>query len=245
MKIGFFGFGNMGRAIGAAFDAKISDLEFFVYTPSGETPLTDIPKDLDYYILAFKPQSLPEFNFEFQPEHKIISLLAGVSLETLIRKFHVSKIARFMPNTPALYQEGAGLLFFSLKYSKAEKEQTLKLLESTGSVFIMENEDQLDRATGFSGSGPGLIFELARIFEEELNKLTDNKLPARDIIAQTFFGAATLMKNDSNSFSDLRDSVTSKKGVTYEALEVMKNHKLQDVFNEAFNAAYKRTQDFK
>jgi pyrroline-5-carboxylate reductase len=235
----------MGRAIGAALDSKFSDLEFFVYTPSGETKLSEIPKDLDYYILAFKPQSLSDFNFEFLPENKIISLLAGVSLETLIRKFHVSKIARFMPNTPALYQEGAGLVFFSLKYSKVEKEQTLKLLESTGKVFIMETEDLLDRTTGFSGSGPGLIFELARIFEEELNKLTDNKLPAREIIAQTFLGAATQMVSDSHSFSDLRESVTSKKGVTYEALEVLKEHHLQDVFNKAFSAAYKRTQDFK
>jgi len=245
MRIGFFGFGNMGRAIGAALDSQISGLEFFIYTPSGSTPLLEIPKDLDYYILAFKPQSLEEFHFDFLPEHKIISLLAGVSLETLIRKFHVSKIARFMPNTPALYREGAGLLFLSLKYSKDEKEQTIKMLESTGKVFLMETEDQLDRATGFTGSGPGLIFEMARIFEEELNKLTDNKLPARDMIAQTFFGAATLMQNDSSRFSELRDSVTSKKGVTYEALEVFKENQLQEIMSKAFAAAYKRTKEFK
>jgi pyrroline-5-carboxylate reductase len=245
MKIGFFGFGNMGRAIGAAMESQHPDIEFFVYTPSGSFLLTDMPLDLDYYVLAFKPQSLESFNFEFLPEHKIISILAGVSLETLIKKFKVSKIARFMPNTASLYSQSAGLLFFSLKYSSSEKENTIKLLESTGKIFAMKSEDQLDCTTGFSGSGPGLIFELARIFEEELNLLTNNELPAREIIAQTFLGAATLMSEDTSTFVELRDNVTSKKGVTYEALEVLKENNLQSIFNQAFAAAFKRIQDFK
>lgn len=235
----------MGRAIGAAMESQFPSIEFFVYTPSGSLKISEMPKDLDYYVLAFKPQSLNDFNFDFLPDHKIISILAGVSLETLIKKFKVPKITRFMPNTPALYQEGAGLVFFSLKYSEAEKVSAVKLLESTGKVFLMNSEDQLDRTTGFSGSGPGLIFELARIFEDELNKLTNGELPARDIVAQTFLGAATLMVKDSSTFTDLRESVTSKKGVTYEALEVLKENNLQNIFNRAFAAAYKRTQDFK
>jgi pyrroline-5-carboxylate reductase len=246
MKIGFFGFGNMGRALGAAIQAQFQeDLDFFIYTPSGTTAITEMPMDLDYYILAFKPQSLDDFKFDFLPEHKIISLLAGVSLETLIKKFMVSKIVRFMPNTPSLYQQGAGLLFFSLKFTKTEKEMTTKLLESTGKVFLMTSEDQLDRTTGFSGSGPGIIFELARIFEEELKTLTNNEVPAREIIAQTFLGAATLMNEDSSSFLELKDNVTSKKGITFEALEVLKDHNIQNIFSMAFSAAYRRTQELK
>jgi pyrroline-5-carboxylate reductase len=245
MRVGFFGFGNMGRAIASAMELQHPKIDFFVYTPSGSYNLTDMPMDLDYYVLAFKPQSLNDFHFDFLPEHKIISILAGVSLETLIKKFKVSKIARFMPNMAALYQESAGLLFFSLKYSSSEKENTIKLLESTGKVFLMTSEDQLDRTTGISGCGPGLLFELARIFEEELNQLTNNQLPARSIVAQTFLGAAIQMTEDASSFSELRENVTSKKGVTYEALEVLKENKLQEIFHQAFTAAYTRTQDFK
>ena len=212
MRIGFFGYGNMGKAIGQGLQLQFLDLQIFIYTPSGRMPLSEMPTDLDYYVLAFKPQSLDDFNFNFLPGHKIISILAGVGLEKLIKKFGVQKIVRFMPNTPALYQEGAGLLFFSQAFSTTEKGDVVKILESTGKVFLMNSEDQLDRATGFSGSGPGLIFELARIFEAELNQLTDNQLPAREIITQTFFGAATLMVNDSSSFEELRDKVTSKRG---------------------------------
>ncbi len=245
MKVGFFGFGKMGRAIGAALEAQYPNIEMFIYTPSGSSSVEEMPNDLDYYFLAFKPQSLADFHFHFLPGHKIISLLAGVSLDKLITKFTVTKIMRFMPNTPCLYQQGAGLLFYSEYFEKKERDDVEKLLSATGKVFLMENEDQLDRVTGFSGSGPGLIFELARIFEEELNKLTDNKLPARDIIAQTFLGASTLMSLDSRDFSELRDEVTSKKGVTFEALEVFKNQNLQSIFQQAFLAAYRRTQDFK
>ncbi len=245
MRIGFFGFGNMGRAIAAAMESQFPSIQTYIYTPSGNSPIEEMPLDLDYYVLAFKPQSLIDFQFNFRPDHKIISILAGVSVEKLKEKFKIEKIMRLMPNTPALYQVGAGLIFFSSAFSEIEKEQSVKLLESTGKIFKMNSEDQLDRATGFSGSGPGLIFELARIFEEELNLLTNSELLAREIIAQTFLGAATLMTNDLSSFEDLRNAVTSKKGITFEALTVLKDNELQNIFHKAFLAAYKRTQDFK
>lgn len=48
-------------------------------------------------------------------------------------------------------------------------------------------------------------------------------------------------QNSEISFEELRKQVTSKKGVTHEALEVLKDHKLQDIFSMAFEAAYQRT----
>jgi pyrroline-5-carboxylate reductase len=39
--------------------------------------------------------------------------------------------------------------------------------------------------------------------------------------------------------------VTSKKGVTFEALKILEDNKMQNVFKQAFSAAYKRTQELK
>ena len=246
MRIGFFGFGNMGRAIANAIRYENASVTVFTYTPSGKTKIEEMPKDLDYYFLAFKPQSLNDFQYDFLPQNKVISILAGVSLEKLNAKFSHQKIIRLMPNTPSLYQAGAGLVYLPDAFSIEEKDALKKLLEATGKIFVMNSEDQLDRTTGFSGSGPGLIFELARIFEEELIQLTNDKTMAKDIIAQTFLGSALLMsKEPSTSFMQLRENVTSKKGVTYAALQVLEENKLQTIFKDAFAAAYKRTLDFK
>lgn len=246
MRIGFFGYGNMGRAISKGILTHFPSAEIFTYTPSGSTKISEMPKDLDYYFLAFKPQSLNEFEFSFTSENKIISILAGVSLEKLTNKFKTKKIVRLMPNTPSQYLVGAGLVYYPTNFNETERNELTLILESTGKIFSMASEDQLDRITGFSGSGPGLIFELARIFEEELISLSGNKNFAKEIITQTFLGSATLMnKEKDTSFLQLRENVTSKKGVTFEALKVLADNDLQSIFKNAFGAAYKRTQEFK
>lgn len=254
VKIGVFGCGNMGRALVLGMKAHFPDAEFFLYTPS-ETKakelaelvqghfvktLDQMPLDIDWYLLAFKPQVLDDFQFVFKANSKIISVLAGVSTEKLIAKFNVEKIARLMPNTPSSIGEGANLYFLSEGFSKSEEISFVELIRATGHLYKMQTEGDLDLTTAFSGSGPALVFELARIFEAELIRMTEGRVPAKDIVAQTFFGSAGLMKLE-KSFEELRLQVTSKKGVTYEALEVLKNNDLQGLFRGAFEAAYRRT----
>ncbi len=254
IKIGVFGCGNMGRALVLGMRARFKNAEFYLYTPSkfkaealalevgGKVidKVEEMPKDLTWYLLGFKPQSLTDFHFDFLPDSKIISVLAGVNTTKLTSKFKTNKIARLMPNTPSSIGEGANLLFLNSFFSTADEENLFSLLFSTGRLFKMETEADLDLTTAFSGSGPALIFELARIFEAELTKMTNGRVPAKEIITQTFLGSANLMKSDL-TFEELRTQVTSKKGVTYEALEVLKKNVLQDIFSEAFMAAYKRT----
>lgn len=258
MKIGVFGCGNMGRALVLAMKARFSNAEFFLFTPSKlkaqELAVTvggkslehceDMPRNLDWYLLAFKPQSLDEFQFDFAPDSKIISVLVGVKISKLIAKFNSNKIARLMPNTPSAIGLGSNLLFLNSHFNQSETEEINLLLSAAGKLFPMKTEEDLDLTTAFSGSGPALIFELARIFEVELTRMTNGRVPAKEIVSQTFFGSAALMNsplNANTSFEELRTQVTSKKGVTYEALEVLKNNNLQDVFSSAFEAAYKRT----
>lgn len=254
LRIGVFGCGNMGRALVLGMNARFSDAEFYLFTPThvkakalasvvgghALEKVEEMPRDLDWYLLAFKPQQLSEFHFNFENNSKIISVLAGINTTKLISKFKSEKIARLMPNTPASIGAGASLLYLNSTFSSEEEMALNSLLESTGKIFKMESEGDLDLTTAFSGSGPALLFELARIFEVELSKMTEGRVDAKKIVAQTFLGSAGLMKSD-QSFEELRNQVTSKKGVTYEALEVLSSNNLQEIFREAFLAAYKRT----
>lgn len=258
IRIGFFGCGNMGSALASAIKSHLPNSEIFFYTPSkikAESlavqlggvfveDLSQMPKDLDWYFLLFKPQSLDEFNFSFSRNSKIVSVLAGVGVSRLVEKFKIEKIARLMPNTPSKLGLGANLLFLSSQFKSDEVEQISSVLHSTGKIFKMESESDLDLVTAFSGSGPALIFELARIFESELIKLTAGRVPAKEIIAQTFYGSGNLINSIvgvETNFADLRTQVTSKNGVTYEALQVLADKDIHGIFGEAFVAAYKRT----
>jgi pyrroline-5-carboxylate reductase len=258
LKIGVFGCGNMGQALVIGMRSQFPNAEFFLYTPSqikaqalanivkGKSleTMSEMPRDLDWYLLAFKPQNLEDFHFDFAPEAKIISVLAGVNTTKLQAQLKVLKIARLMPNTPSAIGAGASLQYLTQYFVQTEVGELNSLLSSTGVIYPMTSENDLDLTTAFSGSGPALIFEMARIFEEELTRMTYGRVPAREIVLQTFLGSAQLMnhsKNANSSFLELRNQVTSKKGVTYEALLVLKEHNLQEIFKEAFEAAYKRT----
>lgn len=256
MKIGFFGCGNMGRAIAEGFRKSDVSLELFFYTPSQTKAqvlaatlkgthlqqLDQTPKDLDWAILAFKPQQLKDFHHQFGAKTKILSVLAGVGIDTLTSRFKTDNISRLMPNTPSSIGVGANLL-----YAPKDEAYLQKLLSPLGEVFIMKDEEQLDGLTPFTGSGPALIFEFARIFESSLSKITTHK-DSRKMIIQTFLGSSRLMEealNQGISLTELREQVTSKKGVTYEALQTMEKHSLSSIMEEAFNAAYNRTLELK
>ena len=257
MKIGVFGCGNMGSALVKGMKSQFPHAEFYLFTPGhlkaqelaavvgGRSleNIDDMPLDLDWYLLAFKPQNLDEFSFPFANETKIISVLAGVKTSKLINKFNSNKIVRLMPNTPSAIGFGANLLFLTHHFSGDEKNEIHSLLNAIGELFLMPTEEDLDLTTAFSSSGPALIFELARIFEAELTRMTCGRVPAKEIISQTFLGSASLMHSDfqkEKSFEELRNQVTSKKGVTYEALQILEMNNLEKIFSSAFHAAYTR-----
>ena len=257
MKIGFFGCGNMGAAIAQGFKKNSPNVELYFFTPSKTKAkdladnlgghfvnfIVDMPKDLDWYILAFKPQSLNEFCFQFQKNAKILSVLAGTGIETLEKKLQVNQVARLMPNTPSSVGFGANLF-----YANFETEEMKKLLNSLGKVFTMKSEKEMDTLTAFSGSGPALVFEYARLFEKHLTALNGVSPEAREIITQTFLGSAKLMEKavlEGVSFETLREQVTSKKGVTFEALQILEKNGLDQIMGGAFTAAYKRTLEIK
>lgn len=253
MKIGFFGCGNMGRAIAEGIRKNDSKADLYFYTPSQTKAkelaerlkgthiknCEEMPGDLDWAILAMKPQSLSDFHYNFKSSSQILSMLAGIGIEKLQTKFNVKTIARLMPNTPSAIGMGANLL-----YSTTKIEELKTLLSSLGKVYEMQSEEQLDQLTAFSGSGPALVFEFARQFEEGIKSFGGHP-EARDIIIQTFLGSAMLMNQSEASFETLREQVTSKKGVTFEALQVLEKNNLSLIMKQAFHAAYKRTLEIK
>jgi pyrroline-5-carboxylate reductase len=257
MKIGFFGCGNMGQALATGFNKSYPGVEQYFFTPTKSKARdlaikldghfvefsVDMPNDLDWYILAFKPQSLTDFKYLFNSNSKVLSILAGTAIETLEKKFQISHVARLMPNTPSSIGLGANLF-----YAHFDSEDIKKLLGALGKVFTMKSEKEMDMITAFSGSGPGLIFEYARLFEKHLTAITGGNSESREIVAQTFLGSAKLMEKaiqENISFETLREQVTSKKGVTFEALSILEKNELDLIMGGAFAAAYKRTLELK
>lgn len=247
----------MGEALSLGLRTFSSSGELYLYNPTliksqnlakkvggiVIESLEAMPTDCDWYILTFKPQSLVDFKYTFLANSKILSVLAGVDIETLNQKFPSTQIARLMPNTPSRISAGANLF-----YSKFDSSDLVKMLGTLGKVFVMESEEQLDKLTAVSGSGPALIFEFARSFYSFAESSGISSLEAKEIVYQTFFGSVKLMEEamkNNISLDELRDQVTSKKGVTFEALESMKSNHFAKLMSDAFISAHKRTLELK
>ena len=97
VKIGFFGAGNMAEAISSSIKDLYPKTQIYFYTPSGIKAqnlaqklnttwiknISEMPLDLDFYFLAFKPQNFEAFDFNFKDGSKIVSVLAGTSLNKI------------------------------------------------------------------------------------------------------------------------------------------------------------------
>ena len=69
----------------------------------------------DLILLSVKPQDVPglldEVGADVRADHLVISIAAGVTLNTLERRLpHHPPVIRVMPNTPALVQTGMAVL---------------------------------------------------------------------------------------------------------------------------------------
>lgn len=250
----------MGRALAFCFKKHHPDIQQYFYTPSGVSAkklaidvngnfvenILEMPKILDWYILGFKPQSLRDFQFNFSAEDKIVSILAGVDTGSLEKKFATKNLVRIMPNLPSQIGEGANL-FFS-KMDEGKLTILKKYLNSLGSLFVVKSENELDNLTPFSGSSPALIFELIKIFEKHLLKINGPFDQSAELLSQVFLGSAkflTLELQKGTSFEELRNRVTSKKGITLEALQSLEKNNLDYIIGEAFREAHRRTLEIK
>ena len=253
-----FGCGNMASAIiQGLYNAK-SKLSYTLYTPSKHRAvalseivsgsvleeLGPIPK-ASYYMISCKPQQLGELAADLKDKLSgdsiVISILAGTTVATLQELLGVKKVLRVMPNTPILAGAGVNAFYFSNEVSDSEKVELVELFSTFSKVFTFDKEEEIDKITGFSGSGPAYVFEFSRLLTEKMISMGIEEKIATEMIKWTIFGSAKLQLDSDDSSETLREKVTSKNGVTYEALEVFKKHDFKNMVDNALDAAYNRS----
>lgn len=264
MNILILGAGNMASALIPKSFNKIAH-SYFVSTPSGSSAtkfanefgisnleyLDALSRlrngDFDILWLAMKPQSFSDFaknNLYFDySELEVVSILAGTQASQISKVFNHKNIIRLMPNTPTAYGLGVNPL-----WSKEQTDFVLDLLEDLNKVgvsFQVESEDILDLITPFSGSGPAYFFEIARIMQDKLKNYGVSDEISRKIIGMTMKGSGEMILEARGTLIELRENVTSKKGVTYEALKVFEEAGLETIISEAIEKALKRVNELK
>ena len=198
-------------------------------------------------VLAVKPQSMAQVLREVRPSvgaHTLVlSIAAGISLKTLSEGLETLRVIRTMPNTPA--QVGKGITgAVGLDVDVRDRELADLLLGAAGQVVWFDTENKLDAVTAVSGSGPAYVFYLVEALAVAGMRQGLEPGPAMQLARQTVIGAAALLEADPSSAATLRENVTSPKGTTAAALEVLRGTDgMEMLMDRAVRAARKRSEE--
>jgi pyrroline-5-carboxylate reductase len=204
-------------------------------------------KDKDIIVLAVKPQNIPEvlsdLKGHIKPKQLVLSIAAGVKIDTIAEGLGHKKIVRAMPNTPA--QVGLGMSGWTATnaVTAAQKEQARTFLAAMGEEIFFVDENTLDIVTAVSGSGPAYFYLFAESLIESAVKLGLKRENAEKLVVQTMLGAGQLLSQSGQSPTELRRAVTSKGGTTERALKVFEDSGLAGLVTAAVRAAYRRARE--
>ena len=199
----------------------------------------------DVVVLSIKPQVFPKVAKEIKDtlrENQIIlSIMAGVDIESLQTELLHKKITRVMPNTPAQIGEGMSVWTTTPEISEDEKEKIKQVLGSMGKEIFVKDETYIDMATALSATGPAYVFLFLEAMISAGVHLGFSRRIAKELVYQTALGSVLFAINSTKHTAELRDMVTSPGGTTAEALYELEKGGLRTVIEKAIYSAYRRT----
>jgi pyrroline-5-carboxylate reductase len=209
----------------------------------------ELPAEPAVILIAVKPdvaeKLLPEVDPMVGKNTVVLSIAAGRTLASLSRYLPENvSVVRAMPNTPASVGRGITVAIANANVTPEQKRECDALLYAVGDVVWVKDEALLDAVTAVSGSGPAYVFLLTECLEEAGVAAGLPHHLAKQLARATVAGAGELLRRSELEPSELRKNVTSPKGTTAAALDVlMGKHGFQELLIRAIEVATKRSRE--
>lgn len=203
----------------------------------------------DVVILAVKPQMMAEVCAEFADidfsQKNVISVAAGISVARLEQLLPSAKnIIRTMPNTPALIGEGLTGLFAKPQVNSTACQFAEQLMSAVGKCYWVDEEEKINQIIAITGSSPAYFFRFMEAMQHSAEKMGFSAEDARFLVQQAALGSTKLVQAAPEvPLSQLRENVTSKGGTTAKALEVFEQQGLEQIIEQAMQAAINRAKE--
>lgn len=238
VRIGFIGAGNMATAmIKGIIKSKVTKPEYIwifdidqqkalqltsKYGVSMASSDIELVNECTIVIPSVKPQYISEVLTKIREhltdKHLIISIAAGISLET-IKEILQNKcsVVRTMPNTPALVGEGMTAICIDKTVSNEHMTQVKSLFQSFGRIELID-ESHIHAATAISGSSPAYGFLFIEALADGGVLMGLSREQSYRMAAQSLLGAAKMVLETGQHPGSLKDMVCSPGGTTIEAV---------------------------
>ena len=265
-KIAVIGFGNIAKAIiTPLFDKKLLNPKDVYCLVNTKKSLENIRKNYKYDInifqanskgseiiwdckvklLSVKPQQLKNIiELEKNKNNLLVSILAGVSLEKLIKKFPNHKCVRVVTNIPITIGKGLTGISWGDEITDDQKQFIKRLFENSSRIYEFP-EDLLDIFLAVTSSGPAIIALIIEALSDGgLSGGLQKKL-SEELVMEMILGTISLIKETNLTTAELKNMVTSPGGTTISALRVLENRSLRSALIEAVVSASNRSKEFR
>jgi pyrroline-5-carboxylate reductase len=256
IKIGFIGGGAITEAITSGIlEAKlITANNIFIaehksvrceylkkiYNVNVSVDAREIADNVDIIFLAIKPQvacnAIESICSITKDKSIIVSVVAGLTIQSLESYFKNQPVIRVMPNTPVAVGEGMSAIALGTKATAENGDLIEKIFNAIGKAVIVK-ENVMDAVTGLSGSGPGYGFVIIDALADAGVKVGLPRQTAIMLAAQSLLGAAKMVLETGKHPAQLRDMVTSPGGTTIAGIHVLEKHAFRAVLIDAVEAA--------
>jgi len=198
-------------------------------------------------VLSVKPQVLggvmKELRGKLRPDQLVISIVAGATLRSLRHGLGHAPIVRSMPNTPAQIGMGVTVWTSTAEVTADQRELATVILGALGEVLHAEVEEDVDRATALSGTGPSYVFLLMEALVDAGVHLGFSRRVSEELVLRTVEGSAAFARASGRHLAELRNQVTSPGGTSAAAVYELEKGALRTVLSRAVYAAYQRTRE--
>lgn len=263
MKILIIGGGNMGLTYAQGFvRSQIttkSDMMILEKSPERAALLAqkevgtvfsepdECIRAADLVILAVKPQDtgdlFSKLRASVDPQQVFLSIMAGVTIQTIRESIGARKIIRAMPNLPAQLGQGMTAFTSSEEVTRIELVTVQNLLNTVGKTLYVEREEAIDAATAISGSGPAYIFYFMDAMMQAARGMGFSPSESELLVTQTFQGAVELYLASNLSCQDWISKVASRGGTTEAALACFSALRLDQGIDQGLQAAFQRARE--
>jgi len=200
-------------------------------------------------VIAVKPQTaldaVPPLAPYVGKTTLVLSIMAGRTISFLEKSLPAGiAVVRAMPNTPAAIGRGISVAVANGKVSARQRKLASDLLAAIGKVEWAPDEALMDAVTALSGSGPAYVFLLAEAMTKAgVAAGLPAELAAR-LARETVAGSGELLHRSPLDAATLRQNVTSPRGTTAAALEVLMGPGgFDELLTKAIAAATKRGRE--
>ena len=206
--------------------------------------MLELVADSEIVVLALKPyvikDAIQEVAEHIKDGQVWMSVAAGVSVTELQELLGSGvSVVRAMPNMPCTIQAGITAIYSS---DNNVADLARQVFEVVGETVNLKNEDEINIATGLSGSGPAFFAYAISSFIDGAVAAGLDRETALKLASETAWGTIEFLRETEESPEDLVKRVATPGGTTEAGLNCLNDNGANKILSDTIQAATTRAR---